>query len=380
MGRRWLAAPALVVGSVVAISSGCTQSTVCDANLQAKAQALEGAVSDLVTVSTQMRSQLAVACAQMAKDLGQTPPSVGDGSGVTDDTLTQVCNLAAMAIKTKIAATSKIVPVIQAPKCTFDAQTQIMCEGTCDASGMCQPGTIEARCNPGDLSVQCQGTCNAMATCEGSAMVAATCQGTCDATCTGTCAGNCVGTCDTMPSMTTCAGMCQGRCDASCKGTCTGNCKLDANAMIMCGANVTCRGGCTGKYTAPTCEGVLKPPSCNVDAECEAGCKSRATLRATCTPPTVSILAGGDATLKMTLETNMPVVAAVGAQAVLVAMAAKDVSTAANNVVGELQASAACAVVIGADFATKIQATVAAAATVDVSVTATVTVTGSLAG
>jgi hypothetical protein len=382
---RWLAAPVLLVGTVVASASGCATlgtggtNGVCDQDLQARAQALEGAVEDLVTVAGNRKAQLAVACAAMAKDLGMSPPSVGDGTMVSDDTLTSVCNMASMAIKAKIAATGHIVPVIQGGRCVVDAQAQFTCEQMCDVSGMCMAPTIEARCNKGDLSGECDGTCMAGAYCEGSATVAAQCQGTCDAQCVGKCMGNCVGTCDGTASMTTCAGTCTGTCSASCTGTCSGNCKLDANAMVMCGAMASCRGGCSVAYKQPTCEGTLTPPSCKLNAECEAGCSGQGTLKATCTPPTVDILIGMDASLKTTLTTNLPAVVNVAKQGALVAMAVQQVSTAAQNVVTEVGNSVGCAVVVGADFATKIQASVTAAASINVSVMATVTITGAVA-
>lgn len=382
---RWLAVPALVALAGVPGAGGCgllnsVEDKVCAPDLAAKAQALEGAVEALQTVSAQMKAKLAVACAGIAKDLGQKTPDVGDGTNVPDDTMKAVCDIASTAIKDKIAASGHVVPIIEGGRCQVDAKAQFDCEAKCDVDGKCMPPTIEARCDPGDLSGECDGTCTASATCEGSATVAANCQGSCDATCKGTCAGNCVGTCDGNPSTTSCAGTCDGRCDAGCKGTCTGNCKLDANAMVMCGAMATCRGGCSVAYKAPKCEGTLKPPSCNIDAECEAGCSGQGTLTATCTPPTVSILAGADAALAATLEANLPAILDVAAQGALVAKAAADVSTAAQKVVTEVANSAGCAVIYGVDFATKLKGSVDASFSITVSVQATAGVVTAIGG
>lgn len=384
-GSRWLAAPVLVAGAVVLGASGCSvvgaaENSVCAPDLAAKAKAFEGAVEALSTVSADMKAKLAVACAGIATDLGQSPPDVGDGTGVSDDTVTSVCDMASTAIKAKIAATGHVVPVIQGGKCTVAAQAQFDCEAQCDVDGKCTTPTIEARCDPGELSGECDGTCMASAYCEGSASAAATCQGSCDATCTGTCSGNCVGTCDGNPSSTTCAGTCSGTCDKSCNGTCTGNCKIDANATVMCGASATCRGGCSVAYKNPTCEGTLKPPSCNLDAECESACSGTGTITATCSPPTIDVLVSGDTSLKNTLEKNLPAVVSVAAQAALVAKAAADVSTTAQNVVNEIKGSTGCAVIYGIDFATKLTGSVQASVSITVTVMATGGVVAAVGG
>src|SRR6476646_5309503 len=113
-----------------------------------------------------------------------TPPTVGDGKGISDDTLKQACDMASAVIKAKITATGHVVPVIEGGHCQVAAQAQFDCESKCDVNGMCTKPTIEARCDPGELSGECDGSCMASAYCEGSASAAASCQGSCDATCT----------------------------------------------------------------------------------------------------------------------------------------------------------------------------------------------------
>ena len=96
------AGPLAGAALVVALTSGCSQAPgglACDATLEASAEALQGAMTDLVTVSGQMRASLAVACAAIATDLGQTPPDVGDGTMVSDATMQSVCTMATNAIK-----------------------------------------------------------------------------------------------------------------------------------------------------------------------------------------------------------------------------------------------------------------------------------------
>jgi hypothetical protein len=373
---RRLAGAALAV----ALTSGCTQanltSLTCDPTLEATGQAFQGAMTDLVTVSGGMRASLAVACAAIATDLGMTPPAVGDGTMVSDATMQQACTMATAAIKA--AGTS--VPLIEGGQCQVDAQAQFSCETQCDVTHMCQPPTIVARCSKADLSGTCSGSCEAMAVCEGSATVAAQCQGTCAASCSGTCSGPCTGTCDGTTSTSTCSGTCVGQCAGSCKGTCTGDCTLDASASINCGAEATCKGGCSVAYTAPVCEAALTAPSCTIDANCEAACSGEGSLKATCTAPTVVLVSASNPMLKTTLEKNLPSILNVLAQGKLVAQAAASVAGAAQNVSTELSNSAACALVFGVDFATQITASVQASTTITVSVQASVNVSTAAVG
>jgi hypothetical protein len=364
------------VALVVALTSGCSQAPggfACDATLVASATALDGAMTALITLSGQMRASLAVACAAIASDLGQNPPAVGDGTMVSDATMQQVCTMATNAIK----AAGKSTILIEGGKCQVDAQDQFDCEAQCDVNHKCQPPTVVTRCSPAELSVVCGGTCQAMATCEGSATVAAQCQGTCMATCNGTCSGACNGTCDGTMSTGTCAGTCQGECAGSCKGTCTGDCTLDANASINCGAQARCRGGCSGAYTQPVCESTLNPPSCTVDANCEAACQGQGSLKATCAAPSVVLVTAGSTALGTTLTKNLPTILQVDAQAVLVAKTAAAVATAAQKVSTALSNSAACALT-AVDFAAQVAASLQASQTISVSVQASASVTAAV--
>jgi hypothetical protein len=375
---RRLAGAALVV----ALTSGCIQTPsalTCDPTLVATGNAFVLAMSDLSTVSGKMRASMAVACAAIATDLGVSAvPSVGDGTMVSDDTMQQVCTMATTAIK----AAWMSPPLVEGGMCEVDAQAQFSCESQCDVTHQCTPPTVVARCTPAELSGTCSGTCDAMATCEGSATVMANCQGTCAASCTGTCTGGtCVGMCDGAASMGTCTGMCQGECSGSCKGTCSGDCTLDSNASINCGAEATCKGGCSVAYTEPVCEGVLTPPMCTIDANCEAACESQASLEATCTPPSIVFVStGNSAMLNATLTTNLPAILEVVAQGALVAKAAANVSMAAQSVGMQLSDSAACTVMFGVDFATQVTASVAASTTISVSVMASATVSAAAVG
>src|SRR5262249_48023980 len=131
-------------------------------------------------------------------------------------------------------------------------------------------------------------------------------------------------------------------CEGSCKGTCNGNCKLDASANVMCGAMVNCKGGCSVAYKAPQCETKLNPPSCNVDAHCEASCQSHAEFKAKCTPPTVSLERDGSVSTGLqavitTVQKNLPpLILAVQSQGKLAVDAATSVVTSGAAVVSGL--------------------------------------------
>ncbi len=403
-GFRFLAGPALAAALIVPLAGGCSSAEdlknagSCEANIEAKAKAFEASVDALVKVSGEMKGSLAVACSNIAKDLGDTTaPEITDPKNVEDATVTEACNKASAALDVAIAASGKLAISIEGGKCEVNAQAQFNCEASCDVEGKCEAPSIEARCEPGELSGKCEGECKANATCQGSATVKANCEGTCSGSCegecsanfSGTCGGTCNGTCDgNTSSGTTCAGKCEGECTAqangscggSCKGTCTGECKLAATANIDCGAEATCKGECSVALTAPKCEAELKPLECDIDAECKAGCNGQGSISAECTPPSVKIQANGNATLTATLETNLPAILNVVAQGEIVAKAAVDVAGKAIDVGAEVAAAAGCLAQFGASFAAKMEASLKASASVDVSVKASASASGSASG
>ena len=136
----------------------------------------------------------------------------------------------------------------------------------------------------------------------------ANCEGSCEAECDGECSGTCT---DANGHQTMNDPNCHGKCSAHCSGTCSGRCTIDASAGVQCGANVTCEGGCMGSYTQPTCETIVKPPSCTVDATCLSGCQAESVAHAVCDPPTVTLEADAsvsDAVGKLvaTVNKNLP--------------------------------------------------------------------------
>ena len=384
---RSMALPAVLAiagAGLVGCGEDGTPGVECEGELGAKVEAFKVAVNGLIELSADMKAELAVACYEIANDLGATVQDPGDGSSVTDQQLQTLCNAASTAVDA--AVTAQVGVRIEGGQCRVNAQAQVSCEADCSLDASCQGGDISARCTPGELSVVCSGECQANATCQGSANVQANCEGTCNATCTGTCSGTCKGTCSGTCSaqdaqgncVGTCSGTCTGSCSARCEGTCNGDCKLAADANIQCGANARCKGECSGTATAPECEVQLTEPSCEVDAECQAACKSSASIQARCEPLKVTVT--GDAELKATLEANLPKVVAVLRKGRLVVQAAGDIGTAAGGLVTEIKGSAQCAASAGTALLGRLEAVGSAFVSVDVSVKACASVSGSATG
>ena len=379
------AIPVLAAALPLFASTGCGDAAAligveCEASFAAKATSLQGACTALVDGAGSIKADVALACYNIATDLGDdtlTEP----GADVADDEVTTLCNAASASLSVAIEAAGGIEIAINGGGCEVNADAQFSCEASCDVSGGCDPGSIEVRCDPGELSVSCEGSCEANAYCEGSATVEANCEGSCEGTCTGTCEGNCEGTCEGTQSSGSCAGTCEGKCSAKCTGSCKGSCQLAADASIDCGANVKCKGGCNGTATLPSCEAELEPPSCNIDAECSAGCNGQATITAECTPPSIEIYVDGHADLVATLETNLPDIFAIFQfKGELMVDAAVEVANLFVDVAGAVVADAGCVLIFGADLVASATGSLAASASVSVSVSASASVGGEASG
>jgi hypothetical protein len=166
-------------------------------------------------------------------------------------------------------------------------------------------------------------------------------------------------------------------------GTCNGSCKLDANAMINCGAMVNCRGGCSVAYKAPKCEGSIMPGMCSASASCKASCQSSAEVQAMCTPPSANLecsaSASSDVTaLVATLKTNLPaILAGLQTQGKLALDAAAQVKATGVTVVQNVTSLGGKAFVCATAAA---DASVKATASVSVSFNASAMVSGSCGG
>jgi hypothetical protein len=413
------------VSTLAQAAQGCDEfpSMVDTLSLNSDAQAFVQAGADLVTIAGTLEDSVLASCIGIDADLMVTDTwtAMGPASGGTKDAeLTEACKQASLAINTGLGAGGSAQAScglsISGGQCTVSADVEASCEGSCSAMANCTPPDITVACQPGDLSVQCGGSCNVNATCEGSVSAVATCTGSCEADCTGscspgtapsvhcqgTCNGMCTGSCvasggTNMVTNAACAGTCSGsctgtckidpgtpaHCDGTCMGTCNGNCKLDANASVMCGASVNCKGGCSVMGTAPKCEGQITPAMCDVSANCKAACQSHADIQASCTPPTVTLeceasASSGAQAVVMTVQKNFPaIIAAVQTQGPLALAAIKTLGSSGSAVVSEVGTVGGKALACATAAAS---ASVNATASIQVTVTASASVSGSAGG
>jgi hypothetical protein len=362
---------ASVFASVLALPlvfvSGCTESIddgACGADLSAQVSALVTATSSLTAKASALQGDVIGACEGIVQDLGGTLPE----EGADQNAYTQaVCNAAADLIAAQVDGGVELTVAIEPPQCTIDAEAQFDCEASCDVSGMCTEGSIETRCEPGELSVVCDGMCEVGGYCEATGSAEVNCNGTCEGKCTGECMGS-----------TNAAGQCQG----TCSGTCEGSCEITGDAAVECGASARCRGECTGTATLPECRTELTPPECDIDAECQAGCEGQAEFNATCTEGRVfvAVSGGADAMLQTTLEANLPKLYAVadGFGGLLDSAGALGVQ--AQAVATSIQAVPACAAVKAQEILGAVEAAADAAASVQVTVSVSACVSTSTDG
>jgi hypothetical protein len=423
--KKLLTWPTLVAGLALPVLMNCSDaadalegcneldnpSAVGNLSIDAKFKAFVTAAADLKVVAKNMSTEVRTSCAGIATALGAE--DTWTSKGETDAAVTAACTAASAKIDAILQANANAQATITVSggQCTVEADAQFQCEGQCKSDIMCTEPMVEGRCDPGQLSAVCDAECKGSATCEGTATVAAECQGTCEAECTGTCSGACsgtitggctgmcTGTCDGMATpaggMANCAGKCEGKCtqpaasatctgkcEASCKGKCNGNCKLEANANIKCGAMVSCKGGCTTTYTAPKCRAELTPPKCSGDATCQASCSGRAEVNAKCTKPSVKVVYSGSTDdlvkLKTALETHLPGIwLAAKTQGDLALKAAEKVAATGKVAVSGIGSAGGKAL---ACMTAAAQASASASVSVSVNVQASASVSGSAGG
>jgi hypothetical protein len=252
------------------------------------------------------------ACAKIAGDLG-APDSWSQLEGqdaVSNASGTGACDVAAAKVEAALLAAgqanAQIAVTVTRGQCRYDFEAQAACEAACAPA--CDPGTVETRCEPGELSVMCTAECTAGSTCEGSAELPANCMGECESTCQGHCAGTCVSD-DGAVSVND--PNCRGKCSSACNGTCRGLCKVEAPEGVACGASVRCTGSCTGSYSDPVCTTEFTPPVCSADQACYAACAAETAANDVCDPPRIEVLvdlqvAPQLAPVVATLEANLP--------------------------------------------------------------------------
>ncbi|MBM4356490.1 MAG: hypothetical protein FJ096_00110 [Deltaproteobacteria bacterium] len=360
LGMALIAMPGLT-----ATGCGSLDPASCDETIAARIEAFTVAVDALVKVSGELKASVGASCVAIAKDLGQANvPELGDPADPQfDQNLQAACTLANAGIDAEFKAGAKIAVEVIGGQCTIAADAQISCEASCTVTGQCDPGTLEVRCEPGELS----GTCEAE------------CKGECTVTtggveCEGECSGACTGTCDGECAVKDSNGKCTGKCEGSCKGSCTGTCSVVPPSAKCSGS---CKGGCSVEYKAPACEGKLEPPKCDLDADCQAGCNAQAQLQAECTPPEIKVTVDGGVSGKLgsTLETNLPALytAAVD-QGQKVIEAAVDVAERSGPAAAAVLDSVGCVAQFGANVAAQFEAAATASVSVSVSIEASASV------
>ncbi len=363
-------------------ASSCddTVSASADANVDANVRLLLQASADFKAIAKTERDAIFKACVGIATDLGGTDS--WSAKGDSDDAVangdhTGACDVASARITSimEASANANFALVVTKGQCYPDFSAQAKCDAECNANATCDSGSVETRCTPGELSVKCDASCKVSGTCKGTPEKECNCMGKCESTCTGECKGTCT---DEHGKKTENDPNCHGKCSASCHGKCKGECKIDEPEGVQCGADVRCKGECTGTVSEPKCESTFTPPKCTVDASCIESCSAKVVADAVCDPPSVDLLcdqsAGPDvAKLVATLRTNLPpLFAASETQGKLVHDAAVRLQASAEAVVkasGDLNAkSITCA-------GSAVKTSIDAAATLNVTVSGGASVT-----
>jgi|SoiMethySBSTD1v2_1073268.scaffolds.fasta_scaffold36977_3 hypothetical protein len=301
-------------------SQGCDEfqtGATIDSNLKVdrKVRVFMQAASDFAASADRIQAQVIDACSKVALDLGAEDSwsSIDDPDArMSNANRTGACDVAANLIEDVLIeagrVNAKVSVLVSKGECHLDFAEQAKCDAECEANAKCDPGTVETRCEPGNLSVQCQANCQAGAVCVGLPERPANCMGECESTCVGQCHGTCT---FKDGRRTENDANCNGKCSASCNGTCRGRCKLEAPEGVSCGASVRCTGGCSASFSDPVCTTEFTPPKCTVDPDCHAACSARVAAHAVCDPTQVEVFADIRATPRLrplidTLQANLP--------------------------------------------------------------------------
>lgn len=280
------------------------------------------AIGDFSGTATAITTDLGTLCRNLAVDLGEDPKSVT--ATESQEFTKQWCAKAVAQIATIKA---DLTIAYQPAECSFSAEVQASCEGKCQVDASCDPGSVEARCSGGEVTVKCEGSCSG--SCSGSANVAVSCEGECSGACEGTCMGTQNGS------------QCQGTCNGKCRGECS-----VTPPNVSCEGE--CHGSCTGTATAPKCTAKLDPPMCEADVDCRASCDASASAKAECTPPAVTVEGSANLSLKIAaLKKYLPEIILIGEKrAPILSASAEGVISASANIEGGLDGDGTAALCI----------------------------------
>lgn len=300
-----------------------------EGDIKGQFKAFAQAGSDLSVVANGALLDVAVACENIARDLGAAKADVDKAAAKTGAAaVTAWCDLATAQITAKFSAQGELKATLkvdfQPPVCTASVDASVSCQGGCSAEAKCDVEANPPKCTGGKLTVECSGSC------EAEAGVSVSCTGTCSGKCSGACTaeagatidceGKCDGTCTVdgkagsasgVQADGTCKGKCDGKCEMAadakvdCTGTCEGSC--DAKCDAVANAKFTCDGTCMGTAEAPKCEGGKLEVDCKVDADCKANCDASASAKAECKPPALTITASGSGTADVDIKAQIDV-------------------------------------------------------------------------
>jgi hypothetical protein len=337
-----------------AIAGATGAANGCDADLVRSAQAVGTAVDALTALLGQLNQSVAVACSNLATDLGAVSPGAG-GAAPTGGDLAEECDAARKPLSSERASF-----VVEGGACAVDFLAQVDCETAC-SSGACVDNALDRRCPRGSYMSECP-RCESESSCLGSSEVAAQCTGTC----AGICHGDCTGDCEVVQGAN--SDVCYGLCNGECDGTCTGSCRLASEQT--CGEAVLCQGPCADDPEAGSCSAMPLAPECDLSDACVAACGALAALRAQCVAPTVVVLHATADQIAAPVEAHLPALlsAEQGPGAIAVeALADSGLADLANDTAQAIADDPACLVMFGQAFvdqlrtATKSEQGVAAA-------------------
>lgn len=290
-----------------------------EAEMEGKIKAALAAGANLKNLAVEVEGDVALACGNLAKDLGATDDEIAPKEEGPGKKAEAACQAAVAALgKVKASAKGSIKVDVVPPKCSASMNAMAECAGECDAN--IKPGEAKVSCEGGEISGSCEGSCQGSCTVEAGAQCEGTCGGSCEGTCeanfSGTCSGTCNGKCDGKDSSGKCAGTCEGKCEGggsgSCGGTCKGKCSASCTMDGKAECKGTCSGGCSVEMKEPKCSGEVKPPE--MSAECKANCDAKVSGKVECVPARVSVKLDGAADaqaaakLKAAIEKNLPAI------------------------------------------------------------------------
>jgi hypothetical protein len=368
-GLRLFAGP-ILAAALVAPISGCSEDggglPGVECELQAQINNLEAQVTAFIDISAELKADVYAACAEIATAGGNTDydPAATD---VADGDVEDACS-AAVTIIADFKANANATLTITGGECRANVSAEASCEASCQVDASCTEPELSVRCEGGELKGECSAECTGTLECSAEAGATVECSGTCE----GTCEGSCDGTCSVENTDGSCAGQCEGTCEGECGGTCV----AEVEAEASCTGTAVCEGECSVEMEAPSCEGELAAPTCEVEGECAADCSATAEAKAECTPPAIVIEAdaSADADVLAAIEVNLPILVEVGVQRGQALIDA--FGSIAGSIEGVVNAGGQCAIAAGATLAGEVSAMAEASASVEVSVSASASASG----